>query len=101
MAHGVNTRESGESRVSSSVPLCRRGELLGDQRVEFKNHDGTTSQQSAKERVLTPFPFSVDPQRYLTSVLAKIGQTPVDELEQFLPDVWKREDAAVPPEGDH
>jgi hypothetical protein len=33
----------------------------------------------------------VDPQRYLTSVLAKIGTTPPDELEQFLPDVWKYE----------
>jgi hypothetical protein len=38
----------------------------------------------------------VDPQRYLTSVLAKIGQTPDDDLDQFLPDVWKRADAAEP-----
>jgi transposase len=39
---------------------------------------------------------SVDPQRYLTSVLAKIGQTPATEFDQFLPDAWKREDAAEP-----
>jgi hypothetical protein len=38
----------------------------------------------------------VDPQRYLTSVLAKIAITPAGELEQFLPDVWKREDRAEP-----
>jgi transposase len=38
----------------------------------------------------------VDPQRYLTSVLAKIASTPAGELEQFLPDVWKREDRAEP-----
>ena len=31
----------------------------------------------------------VDPQRYLTSVLAKIVSTPAGELEQFLPDVWR------------
>ena len=31
----------------------------------------------------------VDPQRYLTSVLAKIASTPIDELGQFLPEVWK------------
>lgn len=31
----------------------------------------------------------VDPQRYLTSVLAKIATAPAGELEQFLPDVWK------------
>jgi transposase len=36
----------------------------------------------------------IDPQRYLRSVLAKIAQTPLSELEQFLPDVWKRELAA-------
>jgi len=35
----------------------------------------------------------VDPQRYLTSVLAKIASTPAGELGQFLPDVWKREAA--------
>jgi hypothetical protein len=35
----------------------------------------------------------IDPQRYLRSVLAKIGQTPISELEQFLPDRWKAEDA--------
>jgi len=27
-------------------------------------------------------------------VLAKIGLTPSEDLEQFLPDVWKAEDAA-------
>ena len=31
--------------------------------------------------------------RYLTSVLAKIGTTPGEKLGQFLPDVWKVEDA--------
>lgn len=36
----------------------------------------------------------IDPQRYLRSVLARLGQTPLSELEQFLPEVWKREDAA-------
>jgi hypothetical protein len=33
----------------------------------------------------------IDPQAYLRSVLAKIGQTPLSELGQFLPEVWKRE----------
>ncbi len=42
----------------------------------------------------------VDPQRYLTSVLAKIGQTPEAELGQFLPEVWKAEDVAEPLGGD-
>jgi len=36
----------------------------------------------------------LNPQAYLMSVLAKIGQTPMSELKQFLPDIWKAEDAA-------
>ncbi len=28
------------------------------------------------------------------SVLAKVGRTKLSELEQFLPDVWRAEDAA-------
>jgi transposase len=36
----------------------------------------------------------LDPQAYLTSVFAKIAQTPLSELDQFLPDVWKAENAA-------
>jgi transposase len=36
----------------------------------------------------------LDPQRYLRSVLAKIGQTPLSDLGQFLPEVWRAEDAA-------
>ena len=39
----------------------------------------------------------VDPQRYLTSVFAKLPFTPEEELDQFLPDVWKCDDAAEPP----
>jgi transposase len=34
----------------------------------------------------------LDPQRYLTSVLAKLPFAPDSELDQFLPDVWKRDD---------
>ena len=39
----------------------------------------------------------VDPQRYLTSVFAKLPFTPEEELDQFLPEVWKRDDAAESP----
>jgi len=38
----------------------------------------------------------VDPQRYLTSVLAKLPFTPEGELDQFLADVWKKEDSQEP-----
>ncbi len=36
----------------------------------------------------------VDPQRYLTSVLAKLPFTPESEIDQFLPDVWEKDDGA-------
>lgn len=40
----------------------------------------------------------VDPQRYLTSVLAKIPITPASKLEPFLPDTWKAaSDRETPP----
>jgi len=39
---------------------------------------------------------ALDPQRYLTSVLAKIGQTSSEEIQQFLPDVWAKENVAEP-----
>ena len=31
----------------------------------------------------------IDPQKYVTSLLAKIGQTKLSELGQFLPDNWR------------
>jgi transposase len=34
----------------------------------------------------------IDPQKYLTRVLAKIGQTNLSELDHFLPDIWKAEE---------
>jgi hypothetical protein len=34
----------------------------------------------------------LNPQKYLMSVLAKIGTTNMSELDQFLPDKWKAED---------
>ena len=40
---------------------------------------------------------AVDPQRYLTSVLATLPTTSTEDLVQFLPDVWQKEDAAAPP----
>ncbi len=34
----------------------------------------------------------IDPQRYLTGLLARIASTPVTQLEQFLPERWKAAD---------
>jgi len=37
----------------------------------------------------------VNPQHYLTSVLAQIGSLPATELDRLLPDAWKRDQAAA------
>jgi transposase len=41
----------------------------------------------------------VDPQRYLTSVLANLPSTPAGVLDQFLPDAWAKDDGnkSTPP----
>jgi hypothetical protein len=65
----------------------------------------TASSNGAQRRLLASCErHAVDPQRCLTSVFAKLGLLPRDaaghiptaELEPFLPDVWKKEDAAEP-----
>lgn len=33
---------------------------------------------------------SIDPERYLTQVLANLPSTPLSQLDQWLPDVWKK-----------
>jgi transposase len=70
---------------------------IGRKNWLFAGHD-TAAQSHARLYTLIASAqrHGVDPQRYLTSVLAKIGQTPISELEQFLPDVWKRDDASTP-----
>jgi len=40
--------------------------------------------------------YGLDPQQYLTSVPAKIAGSTLSEPGQFLPDVWKVEDAFKP-----
>jgi transposase len=84
----------GALHIKSST-LCRsqhnrKNWLFAGNDVFGQHHAVLWSLIASAER------HGVDPQRYLRSVLAKIGQTPLSELEQFLPDVWKREDAAEP-----
>lgn len=41
----------------------------------------------------------IDPQRYLTQLLTNLPSTPTSQLDQWLPDVWKRrQDPAVAPD---
>lgn len=38
---------------------------------------------------------AVDPQRYLTQLLTNLPATPMSQLDQWLPDMWKRNHAAA------
>jgi transposase len=38
---------------------------------------------------------AIDPQRYLTQLLTNLPATPISQLDQWLPDVWKRNQAAA------
>ena len=77
-------------RALKRVALGRKNWLFAGNDAAAENHARLWSLIASCER------HKVDPQRYLTSVLAKISQTPSEELGQFLPDAWKADDAAEP-----
>jgi transposase len=86
----LNIDNNASERALKRVAIGRKNWLFAGHDAAAENHARLWSLIASAER------HAIDPQRYLTSVLAKIGQTPAEALEQFLPDVWKRDDAAEP-----
>ncbi len=86
----LNIDNNASERALKRVALGRKNWLFAGNDAAAENHSRLWSLIASAER------HAVDPQQYLTSVLAKIGTTPREELGQFLPDVWKIEDAAEP-----
>jgi len=93
----LNIDNNASERALKRVAIGRKNWLFAGNDQAAENHARLWSLIASCER------HGVDPQRYLTSVLAKIGTlktrrsvTPKEELEQFLPDVWKADDAAEP-----
>jgi len=84
----LNIDNNASERALKRVALGRKNWLFAGHDAAAENHARLWSLIASAER------HGVDPQRYLTSVLAKIGQTPAEQLGQFLPDAWKKEDAA-------
>jgi transposase len=78
-----NTSERALKRVA----IGRKNWLFAGHDQAAEHHATLWSLIASCER------HGLDPQRYLTSVLAKLPFTPATELNQFLPDVWKAEDA--------
>jgi len=86
----LNIDNNASERALKRVAIGRKNWLFAGNDQAAENHARLWSLIASCER------HCVDPQRYLTSVLAKIGATPAGELAQFLPDVWAAEDAAEP-----
>ena len=77
-------------RALKRVALGRKNWLFAGNDQAAAHHARLWSLIASCER------HALDPQTYLTSVLAKIGTTPAEDLDQFLPDVWRRDDLADP-----
>ena len=84
----LNIDNNASERALKRVALGRKNWLFAGNDQAAENHARLWSLIASCER------HAVDPQRYLTSVLAKIGTTTADDLGQFLPDVWKTDDVA-------
>lgn len=90
--HGfLNIDNNAAERALKRVAIGRKNWLFAGNDAAGASHARLWTLIASAER------HGVDPQAYLRSVLAKIGQTELSEVGQFLPDVWKREDAAEPP----
>jgi transposase len=83
----LNIGNNAAERALKRVAIGRKNWLFAGHDQAAQHHATLWSLIASAER------HGVDPQRYLTSVLAKLPFTPTHELDQFLPDVWKRDAA--------
>jgi transposase len=87
----LNIDNNAAERALKRIAIGRKNWLFAGNDAAARSHARLYTLLASAER------HGLNPQEYLTSVLAKIGQTPLSQLEQFLPDVWKREAQAGPP----
>ena len=79
----LNIDNNAAERALKRVALGRKNWL-------FAGHDDAGASHARLYTLIASAERSgVDPQAYLTSVLAKIADTQLSDLDQFLPDVWK------------
>ena len=86
----LNIDNNAAERALKRVAIGRKNWLFAGNDAAGKSHANLYTLLASAQR------HGLDPQKYLTSVLAKIGQTPMSELDQFLPDKWKAEDLNTP-----
>ena len=88
--HGfLNIDNNAAERALKRVALGRKNWL-------FTGHD-QAAQQIARlySLIASAERHGLDPQRYLTGVLARIASTSTGQLEQFLPERWKAAEAGL------
>jgi transposase len=86
----LNIDNNAAERALKRVAIGRKNWLFAGHDQAGASHARLYTLIASAER------HGLDPQRYLTSVLAKIGQAKLSEVEQFLPDVWKADDVTQP-----
>jgi hypothetical protein len=86
----LNIDNNAAERALKPVAIGRKNWLFAGHDEAGQSHARLWTLIGSAQR------HGLDPQKYLRSVLAKIGQTKLSELDRFLPDVWKSEDAAEP-----
>ncbi len=89
----LNIDNNAAERALKRVAIGRKNWLFAGHDEAGESHARLWTLIAGAER------HGLDPQRYLTSVLAKIGQAKMSELNQFLPDVWKADDQAESADG--
>jgi transposase len=75
-------------RAMKRVAIGRKNWLFAGNDAAAENHARLYTLIASAQR------HGVDPEAYLRSVLAKIGQTPMSRIDQFLPEVWKAADTS-------
>jgi hypothetical protein len=85
----LNIDNNAAERALKRVAIGRKNWLFAGGDEAGRSHATLWTLIASAQR------HGVDPQAYLRSVLAKIGQTKLSELTQFLPEKWKAEDAAA------
>jgi transposase len=85
----LNIDNNAAERALKRVAIGRKNWLFAGNDQAAKSHANLYTLLASAQR------HGLDPQKYMMSVLSKIGQTPMSELDQFLPDRWKAEDNAT------
>ena len=80
----LNIDNNAAERAMRRVGIGRKNWLFAGHDVAAQRTATLYTLVASAER------HGLDPQRYLTGVLARIAGTPTSQLEQFLPDRWNR-----------